>query len=105
MINQPDAAAALLRAWPRIVEETRLVLGSELHYQAMVYHSLRIYGQIPLSQLGMNVKMWISNPVSPLFRQLDMRKQEFYHGGFEPIPDLCLFSEAVSADWRRGNHE
>lgn len=102
---QSEAGAALLSAWPRIIEETRLVLGSELHYQAMVYHCLRLYGQIPLSQIGMNVKMWIANPVSPLFQQLDRRKNELYHGGFEPIPDVCLFSEAVSADWRRRSYE
>ncbi len=49
--------------------------------------------------------MWIANPVSPLFQQLDRRKNDHYRGGFEPIPDVCLFSEAVSADWRRRNHE
>jgi hypothetical protein len=105
MKSQDEAAAALIRAWPSIVEESRLVLGSELHYQAMVYHCLRLYGSIPLGQIGMNVKMWISDPVTDLFRKLDKRKKEEYHGGFEPIPDVCVFSEAVSGDWRRRNHQ
>ncbi|MCP9850917.1 hypothetical protein [Cyanobium sp. Morenito 9A2] len=105
MKSQDEAVAALVSAWPAIVEETRLVLGSELHYQAMVYHCLRLYGSIPLSQIGMNVKMWISDPSTELFRELDKRKKVEYHGGFEPIPDVCVFSEAVAGDWRRRNHE
>lgn len=105
MKSQHEAAAAVIRAWPEIVAETRQVLGSELHYQAMVYHCLRIYGQIPLGQIGMNVKMWIPHPVTDLFQRLDQRKHEMYRGGFEPIPDVCLFSEAVLGDWRRRNNE
>jgi hypothetical protein len=93
---QSEVGAALLSAWPRIIEETRLVLGSELHYQAIVYHCLRVYGPIPVGQIGMNVKMWIANPVSPLFQQLDKRKNELYQGGFEPIPDGCLFTLKLS---------
>jgi len=49
----------------------------------------------------MNVKMWIDNPVSELFRELDLKKHEDYRGGFEPIPDVCLFSPDVEADWQR----
>lgn len=49
----------------------------------------------------MNVKMWIDNPVSELFRKLDLRKHENFRGGFEPIPDVCLFSPRVKSDWRR----
>ncbi|MGI9280021.1 MAG: hypothetical protein ACR2PX_10390 [Endozoicomonas sp.] len=62
-----DAKDALLRAWPMIQEECLQVLGSELHYQAMLYHCLRTAGAVPIDQLGMNVKIWISNPVSSLF--------------------------------------
>ena len=51
----------------------------------------------------MNVKMYIANPVSQLFRVLDSRKHSDYQGGFEPIPDICLFSQTVQADWRRRN--
>ncbi|CAA9464383.1 MAG: hypothetical protein AVDCRST_MAG25-1324 [uncultured Rubrobacteraceae bacterium] len=91
----------LARAWPFIVAECRRVLGSELHYQAVVYYCLRLHGEVPLEQLGMNVKMWIDNPVSELFRQLDLKKHEHYRGGFEPIPDVCLFSTRVEGDWRR----
>ncbi|WP_157665301.1 hypothetical protein [Cyanobium sp. NIES-981] len=105
MNSKDEAAAVLIRAWPHIVAETRQVLGSELHYQAMVYHCLRLYGPVPLNQIGMNVKMWISDPVTELFQRLDKRKHDKYQGGFEPIPDVCLFSEAVSGDWRRRNNE
>ncbi len=90
----------LLKAWPSIVRECRATLGSELFYQAVIYHNLRQAG-VPLQQIGMNVKMNIDNPVSKLFRELDLKKHVNYRGGFEPIPDVALFSPAVSADWRR----
>jgi hypothetical protein len=103
--DQQQAARALSRAWPHIVEETGLVLGSELHYQAMVYHGLRIHGPVPATQIGMNAKMWITDPVSDLFRKLDLRKHEDYRGAFEPVTDVCLFAEGIAADWRRRNYE
>ena len=96
-----DATAALEAAWPEIVKQSREVLGSELFYQALVYHCLRSHGKVPIGQLGMNVKMRISNPVSPLFQKLDSKKHKDYQGAFEPIPDVCLFSPDVNADWRR----
>jgi hypothetical protein len=71
----------------------------------MAYHCLRVHGPVPISQIGMNVKMWISNPVSELFRELDLRKHEDFRGGFEPIPDVCLFSDSIASDWRRRNSE
>lgn len=101
MDTPQDAAQRLVRSWPFIVAECRRVLGSELYYQAVVYHRLRSHGEVPLDQLGMNVKMWIDNPVSELFRTLDLKKHEHYRGGFEPIPDVCLFSPHVKSDWRR----
>lgn len=100
-----EASLKLIAAWPHIIEECRLTLGSELHYQAVVYHCLRTHGQVPIGQLGMNVKMWITDPVSDMFKQLDGRKHEDFRGGFEPIPDVCLFSSHVRSDWRRRNRE
>lgn len=106
LVNTPEhAVQKLVRAWPFIVAECRQVLGSELHYQAVVYHCLRRHGEVPLGQLGMNVKMWIDRPVSELFQKLDAKKHEDYGGGFEPIPDVCLFSPHVAADWRRRNRD
>ena len=52
-----------------MADECRAVLGGELHYQAMAYHALRMAG-VPLAQVGMNVKQWIAEPTSELFRQL-----------------------------------
>ena len=98
-----DATAALEAAWPEVVKQSRQVLGSELFYQALVYHCLREHGKVPICQVGMNVKMRISNPVSDLFKKLDLRKHQDYQGGFEPIPDVCLFTSHVNADWRRRN--
>ncbi len=77
------------------------MLASELHYQAMVYYCLRKEGRVPLGQIGMNVKMWIDSPVSDLFKLLDRKKHIDFQGGFEPIPDVCLFSSSVDGDWRR----
>jgi hypothetical protein len=81
------------------------VLGSELHYHAMIYHSLRTVGNVPLGQLGMNVKMWIDDPVSELFLTLDRRKHQNYQGGFEPIPDVVIFNPSINLDWRRRNRK
>jgi hypothetical protein len=101
MKTQTDAQRALHRAWPTIVRECRQVLGSEQHYQAVVYHCLRTAGRTPVKQLGMNVKMWIERPRAKFFRLLDVRKHEDYRGGFEPIPDVILFAPAIQGDWRR----
>ena len=92
--SQVEALDALTRSWPHIVEECRGVLGSELHYQAVIYHCLRSFGKVPPGQLGMNVKIWIPDAVSELFR-----------GGREPIPDLVIFSTEIAADFRRRNYE
>ena len=104
METQQDALAALDRAWPHIVDECRAVLGSELHYQAVVYHCLRLRGAVPREQIGMNVKMWIADCVTPLFQNRDQRKNPRYGGGFEPIPDVVLFAPAINGDWRRRNN-
>jgi hypothetical protein len=103
MHNSRESVELLLKAWPSIVRECRATLGSELFYQAVIYHNLRQAG-VPLQQIGMNVKMQIDNPVSKLFRKLDLKKHVDYRGGFEPIPDVALFSPSVSADWRRRNN-
>lgn len=98
--NREGALAAVDKAWPMICEECLAVLGSELHYQAMIYHALRTSG-VPLNQLGMNVKQWIPGVTSELFKRFDEAKHESYRGGFEPIPDVVIFSPAVEGDWRR----
>lgn len=100
-----DARNCVAKAWPSIVTECCQILGSELHYQAMIYHLLRTRGEVPVTQLGMNVKMWIDKPKMKLFRKLDARKHEGFRGGFEPILDICLFSPAISGDWRRRNNQ
>jgi len=70
----------------------------------MTYFCLRSSG-IDRGQIGMNVKQYIEDPVSTIFRQLDARKHENYRGGFEPIPDIVLFRPEISGDWRRRNRE
>lgn len=100
--SHTDAIDAIKRAYPYMVNDCRAVLGSELHYQAMIYHCLRTSG-VPATQLGMNVKMWISNPVTPLFKSLDKQKNNRFQGGFEPIPDVVIFSPEINGDWRRRN--
>lgn len=105
MNNQTEAKAALMKAWPHIVEECRQVLGSELHYQAMIYHCLRQYGKVPIDQIGMNVKMLIDNPQTELYQQLNDKKNPYYQNGFEPIPDIVIFKRSVECDWRRRKYE
>jgi hypothetical protein len=53
----------------------------------------------------MNVKIWISDVVSERFKELDLRKAEDFRGGFEPIPDLVIFSSEIDGDFRRRNYE
>lgn len=91
--------------WSEIKNECMNVYGSELHYQAMIYHCLRNYGNVPKEQIGMNVKMWIDNPVSKVFQDLVRKRHEDYRGGFEPIPDIVLFSPNINSDWRRRSYK
>ena len=94
----------LRAAWPVIVEECRAVLGGELHYQAIVYHCLRNAG-CPRGQMGMNVKQFIAEPVTSLFQTWDAKKNAAFQGGFEPIPDIVLFSADIGGNWQRRNYE
>lgn len=99
--NRADAIEAIDAAWKAFRDECGSVLGSELHYQAMIYYALRAAGGVPTGQLGMNVKQWIPNVRSELFKKFDLAKDERYRGGFEPIPDIVVFSPEVRGDWRR----
>lgn len=96
-----EALAAIDRCWPAFAAECLSVLGSELHYQAMLYHALRSVGGVPLGQIGMNVKQWIPDVRSDLFKQYDLKKHQDFRGGFEPIPDVVLFKPEIGSDWRR----
>ena len=58
---------------------------------------------MPTDQIGMNVQMYIDSPVSEKFRELDRKKHPRFRGGFEPIPDVAIFSPAIKRDWRRRN--
>jgi hypothetical protein len=98
-----EAKRIIRAAWPAIVEESRAVLGGELHYQAVVYHCLRNAG-CPRTQIGMNVKQWIADPVTDLFKSWDVKKHTNFQGGFEPIPDIVLFGSGIGGDWRRRNY-
>jgi len=105
ILNQEHARAALARAWPTISRECLAVLGSELHYQAMIYFALRTAGAVPVTQLGMNVKQWIPDVQTDMFKKFDLAKNEAFRGGFEPVPDVVIFSPAVEGDWRRRQSE
>lgn len=101
ILSLHDALQAFDKAWPILCNECISVLGSELHYQAMIYHALRTAGGVPITQLGMNVKQYIPDVQSELFKKFDLAKHQDYRGGFEPIPDIVIFSPAVDGDWRR----
>ncbi len=103
--SQKDALAALDQAWPHIVAECRATLGSELYYQAVVYHCLRSYGAIPLGQLGMNVKMRLRNSQQLLSKKPDEPRPEGSRSGLDPIPDVVVFKSEIRGDWRRRNRE
>lgn len=93
------------KCFGNIIHECRSVLGSELHYQAMVYHLLRQVGEVPLNQLGMNVKITIPNVSSPFLKERILKKKKNYQSfGIEIIPDISFFRSELNADWRRRNH-
>ena len=102
MTKSRESAEVLLKAWPSTVDECRATLRLELFYQTVIYHDLRQAG-VPLRQISMNVKIHIDEPVSTLFRELDLKKHENFRSEFEPIPNVALFSPSISADWRRRN--
>lgn len=103
-ITKPaHAYARFLKAWPAIVNECRAVWASELHYQAMIYHTLRTAGPVPREQLGMNVKIMIEDPSSEFFREGDKARHPDFQGGCEPIPDIAIFHRWVWGDFRRRN--
>jgi len=56
-------------------------------------------------QLGMNVKIWITDVVSEYFRILDERKHPEYRGGLEPKPDVVIFRPEINGDWRRNGEK
>lgn len=99
-----DAKLLLQSAWPAIVEECRAVLGGELHYQAVIYHCLRNAG-CPRGQMGMNVKQFIEKPVTELFQKWEVSTNPAFSGGFEPIPDIVLFTPDIGGNWQRRNYE
>lgn len=100
-----DGLRCLMASTESIAKECNSVLGSELHYQAMIYACLRNAGAVPVTQIGMNVKQHITPVHSPLFRRLEAAKHEQYRDGFETIPDVVLFKPSIHADWRRRNHK
>lgn len=100
-----EAVQRLISCSSVIFEQCNEVLGSELHYQAMIYAGLRSEGEIPLHQIGMNVKQHITPVRSALFQKLEKAKHEKYRDGFETIPDVVLFKTSVEGDWRRRNNK
>lgn len=105
-----DAIGSVLAAWPGISEDCRAVLGSELHYQAMIYHRLRTDGRVPITQIGMNVPMYLANPITQYFRdriEKRMERKSAYdlQNGVAPTPDVVLFRPEIDGDWRRRNSD
>ena len=97
--NANQAVSAFVSAWPYFVEECKAVLGSEQHYQALLYHCLRVCG-VPRKQLGMNVKQYIAKPVTPHGQNISNKRHKKFKG-IEPTPDAIIFHPNIKGDWRR----
>jgi hypothetical protein len=93
-----EALGALDRAWPKIRDECLQVHGGERHYQAMIYHGLRTDGGVPVAQIGLNVRQFISNVQSEHFRELAASRHSV-HRAFDT--DVVIFNPSVGGDWRR----
>lgn len=100
-----DTKKIMVKTWPYISRECRKVLASELHYQAMIYRCFREYGKVPTKQIGMNVKIRIMNPRVAEFVARDSKKHEDFQGGYEPIPDIVLFSKEIDGNFQRRNRK
>ena len=103
-----DAIDSVLAAWPGICQDCLAVLGSELHYQAMIYHRLRTDGQVPITQIGMNVPTYLANPASQYFKDIVKKRRSNksaydLSNGVAPTPDVLLFRSEIAGDWRRRN--
>ncbi len=103
MNTAEEARLAIIKSIPYIEKECKLVLSSELHYQAMIYHCLRLYSNIPVTQLGMNVKIYIKNPKAIFLKEAIKKKNINYRQGKEIIPDVSIFSQNINCDFRRRN--
>ena len=103
--TKEQAQSELLNAWPTIKQECLSVLGSELHYQAMIYHALRTTGDVPIDQLGMNVKIWVTELVTDYFKMLREKKHRDYSKGLETIPDVVIFRPEIEGNWQRRNRK
>ncbi len=91
---------SISNSYSKIIEECRSVLGSELHYQAMVYHLLRALGKVPLSQIGMNVKTTIEDCKTAFFKERITKKdKKFRSNNLEIIPDISFYSNSLKADY------
>jgi hypothetical protein len=76
-------------------------LWGELQYQAILYHILRRIGQIPVTQLGMNVRIKFYNPINEDFIKRSNSRKEEYRGVHEVIPDLVIYDPDVRGKWQR----
>lgn len=106
MNSAAECITCISNSFDNIVSECRSVLGSELHYQAMIYYILRSVGQVPVSQMGMNVKTTIKNPKNDFLKfRIQNKNIKFQSDGIEIIPDLTIFGRAINSDWRRRNYK
>jgi len=104
MNSVQECQKSISNSFRAIILECRSVLGSELHYQAMVYFNLRLIGKIPVSQMGMNVKTTAENPVTDFFKsRVEAKHINFRSFGIEFIPDISIYTTNLNSDWRRRN--
>ncbi|MEJ8802827.1 hypothetical protein [Pontibacter sp. H249] len=105
MIQSPEEVRqAISKCFALVTSECRLILASELHYQAMLYHHLRQTGGIPFNQLGMNVKTTIPGVQNPFLLQKSLtRNTNYQNADIEIIPDITVFTREIDHDWRRRN--
>lgn len=105
-INSVEYARnSINNSFEQIQTECKSVLGSKLHYQAIIYHCLREFGNVPISQIGMNVKIWIKNPKTPFLIEKMNKKHINFREGQEIIPDITIFTENFKSDFRRRNYK
>jgi type III secretory pathway component EscR len=66
---------------------------------------LREFGNVPISQIGMNVKIWINNPKTSFLKERMNKKHINFRKGQEIIPDITIFTKNIKSDFRRRNYK
>jgi len=93
--------------WEKFYPATRQVFGSELSYQALLYHTILEHTSDPRNvnfrSVALNVKIGIYKPLTHKAREKAKESAEGYQDYFGCIPDLVVFKNGFHGNHKRAN--